>query len=59
MTNPGIRVGGSLSTDRGHGEGLVLSENASGSGRESKHIKRYRIKRCSIRRMKSYLFCMC
>jgi hypothetical protein len=30
-------------TDRGHGEGLVLSETTSGSWREDKHVKTNRV----------------
>lgn len=52
-------IAGELFTDRGHGEGLVLSEYTSGSWRKSKHIKAHRIDFCGIRRMKSNLFCMC
>jgi len=52
-------IAGELFTDRGHGEGLVLSDYTSGSWRKSKHIKAYWIYFSSIRRMKSNLFCMC
>jgi len=58
MTNPEIQSG-KLFTDRGHGEGLVLSEYTSGSWRESKHIKANCIHFCSIRPVKGKLLGMC
>ena len=53
-------VFGELFTDRGLGEGLVLSEYrlASGAGK-SKHIKPYRIHTTCIGCMKGELLCMC
>jgi hypothetical protein len=58
MTNPGIPCR-KLFTDRGHGEGLVLSDYTSGSWRESKHIKANgKYFRC-IRSVKGYLLGMC
>ena len=59
MTNPKKIKAGELFTDRDHGEGLVLSEYTSGSGEISEHIKANSIYYCGLRRMKSYLFCMC
>jgi hypothetical protein len=58
MTNPLFHCGEQF-TDRGHGEGLVLSEYTSGSGRKRKHIKAYCIGFRSIRPVKGKLLGMC
>jgi len=56
-----IKFSGVSFTDRGHGQGFVLSENraASWAGRKREHIKANCIHTAGVGCMKGELLCMC